>query len=228
MSNAFNRCHQLVLEVNLSDPGMNTQLQQSMLVQDGKKLRDYFSNDSQYQLFAGKLKTFAGLDIEVFSHFKPFVLISALSMQGFRCPSTLSYEMKLIEAGESRKVSVIGLETAESQLEIFDQMKNEEIERLLLDALDTDSSGNTEEARMVELYKKEDLDGLYNLMSQSGELKGHEAALLTNRNRDWSLILPGIMSAEASYIAVGAAHLPGENGVLNLLRKAGYEVEAVH
>ncbi len=228
MSSALNECNQLILEVSLNDPGMASQLQQRMLLPEGKQLRDYFSGDEPYQVFADKIKAMADLDIELFSRFKPFVLISALAMKGFSCPTTLSYEMKLIEATEPRNVPVVGLETAESQLQIFDHLSNEEIERMLLESVSDDHAGMSQEAQMIDLYKQEDLDGLYKLISQSGELKGHEAEFLTNRNQNWSKLLPAIMSKEASFVAVGAAHLPGENGVLNLLRKAGYMVEAIH
>ncbi len=227
MNKALNESNQLILEVNLSDPAMNSELQQSMLLPEGKRLRDYFSGDEKYQQFAGKLKSVADIDIELFSHFKPFVLISALTMQEYKCPTTVSYEMKLMEAVASRNVPVSGLETAVSQLQIFDMMKNDEIEHLLFDAVTKDSSENEQEAKLISLYKQEDLEGLFQLMSQSAELKGHEAALLTIRNQNWSTVLPAMMRREPSFIAVGAAHLPGKEGVLNLLRKQGYTVDAV-
>jgi len=206
---------------------MNANMQRRMLLPAGTKLRDYFSGDETYQLFASKLKSIANIDIERFSHFKPFVLISALTMQEYTCPVTVSYEMKLMEAVAPRNISISGLETADSQLEIFDLMKNDEIERLLLDAVSSDSSDHAQEAAMITLYKQEDIEGLYELMVQSDELKQHEAALLTTRNQHWSTLLPTAMQKEPSFIAVGAAHLPGEQGVLNLLRKQGYSVDAV-
>jgi uncharacterized protein YbaP (TraB family) len=227
MNKALNESNQLILEVNLSDPAMNANMQQRMLLPAGTKLRDYFSGDETYQLFASKLKSIANIDIERFSHFKPFVLISALTMQEYTCPVTVSYEMKLMEAVAPRNISISGLETADSQLEIFDLMKNDEIERLLLDAVSSDSSDHAQEAAMITLYKQEDIEGLYELMVQSDELKQHEAALLTTRNQHWSTLLPTAMQKEPSFIAVGAAHLPGEQGVLNLLRKQGYSVDAV-
>ena len=79
MNKALNESNQLILEVNLSDPAMNANMQQRMLLPAGTKLRDYFSGDETYQLFASKLKSVANIDIELYSHFKPFVLISALT-----------------------------------------------------------------------------------------------------------------------------------------------------
>ena len=51
--------------------------------------------------------------------------------------------------------------------------------------------------------------------------------MLDNRNADWLTKMPGIMNEKPTLFAVGAGHLLGENGALNLLRKAGYTVEPV-
>ncbi|GHT71951.1 hypothetical protein FACS189455_4730 [Bacteroidia bacterium] len=47
------------------------------------------------------------------------------------------------------------------------------------------------------------------------------------RNDAWMKKLPGLMKDKSSFIAVGALHLVGEEGLLNQLEKAGYKVEAV-
>lgn len=54
-----------------------------------------------------------------------------------------------------------------------------------------------------------------------------EDALIYNRNADWLKKMPALMAQKPTFFAVGAGHLPGERGVLNLLRKAGYTVEGV-
>ena len=69
---------------------------------------------------------------------------------------------------------------------------------------------------MDELTKKEDM-GIQNFTDM----------LLYNRNENWAKKLEGLMAKNALVIAVGAGHLPGERGVINLLRKAGYIVEPV-
>ena len=53
------------------------------------------------------------------------------------------------------------------------------------------------------------------------------AMLLTARNLAWMKKIPPLMSSKSTLFVVGALHLPGPDGVLNLLRQAGYTVEAV-
>ena len=54
-----------------------------------------------------------------------------------------------------------------------------------------------------------------------------DAQIINNRNADWLTKMPAIMSAKPTFFAVGAGHLPGDKGVLNLLRQAGYNVEGM-
>ena len=51
--------------------------------------------------------------------------------------------------------------------------------------------------------------------------------MIYNRNQAWAEKLPSIMKTAPTFVAVGALHLPGEKGVLNLLKKQGYTVEPV-
>ena len=53
------------------------------------------------------------------------------------------------------------------------------------------------------------------------------AQLIDNRNADWAKKMPAIMAAKPTFFVVGAGHLPGAKGVLQLLKDAGYTVEAV-
>ena len=54
-----------------------------------------------------------------------------------------------------------------------------------------------------------------------------EDQLIYNRNADWVAKMPDIMASKPTFFAVGAAHLPGDKGVLQLLRNAGYTIEGV-
>ncbi len=54
-----------------------------------------------------------------------------------------------------------------------------------------------------------------------------EEALLTRRNNNWIPVMEANMKEGGCFFAVGAAHLPGTNGVLELLKKAGYKVKPV-
>ena len=228
MQTALNNSKQLILEVNLNDPAIAQEYQTHMTLPEGTELKNYFSNEDEYRQFAERLQSYTDMDISLFSKFKPLVLLSALSMKSFACSATSSYETNLMDLAKAAHIPIRGLETALSQFEIFDHLTNEEIKELLFEGLEESrpEKGNKEEQMMV-LYKNQDIDGLYNLLSSSKELKGHEQEFLINRNINWVKDLPKLMDEKPCFIAVGAAHLAGESGILNLLAKEGYRVEPI-
>jgi uncharacterized protein YbaP (TraB family) len=58
-------------------------------------------------------------------------------------------------------------------------------------------------------------------------MAGYEDLLLINRNKNWIPVMEKAMSTQATFFAVGAGHLPGKDGIISLLRNAGYTVNPV-
>lgn len=78
---------------------------------------------------------------------------------------------------------------------------------------------------MVDVYRQQDLERMDSLMHKSDPgMEEYMDILLYDRNRRWAQDMPGIMEGKTILFAVGAGHLPGEQGVINLLREKGYKV----
>lgn len=123
-----------------------------------------------------------------------------------------------------------GLETLEEQMKVlFDKPMNRQVDELmcLIDHADFYAMN------MEELTKAFYAQDLAKLQQVSDEKIGgscdptaaEEAALIYDRNAAWIKKMPAIMAEKSTFFAVGALHLPGDKGVLNLLKKAGYTVE---
>jgi uncharacterized protein YbaP (TraB family) len=84
---------------------------------------------------------------------------------------------------------------------------------------------------MNSLYKKGDLQGLYSLSKRknsAADMTDDEyIKLVDERNFEWLKQLPQLMKNSSCFIAVGALHLAGENGLVDQLRKMGYKVKPV-
>jgi uncharacterized protein len=65
------------------------------------------------------------------------------------------------------------------------------------------------------------------MISASPDMAGFEDLLLVNRNMNWIPVMEKAMLAQGTFFAVGAGHLPGNEGVISLLKKAGYTVVPV-
>lgn len=79
-------------------------------------------------------------------------------------------------------------------------------------------------------YMTQDIEKVRQLMIDPdlGLEPEDEAKMLTNRNINWVNQLKTILPQKSAFVCVGAGHLPGENGVLNLLRQAGYTITPVN
>lgn len=86
--------------------------------------------------------------------------------------------------------------------------------------------------RMAKAYYAQDLKALKEVMDEKlnntcDATPEELAALIDNRNADWAHKMPAIMAAKPTLFVVGAGHLPGDKGLLTLLKGAGYTVESV-
>ncbi|MBR5332157.1 MAG: TraB/GumN family protein [Muribaculaceae bacterium] len=78
-------------------------------------------------------------------------------------------------------------------------------------------------------YMTQDIEKVYqSMINPDFGLKAEaEAKMLTNRNKNWVNQLKTILPQQSVFVCVGAGHLPGDKGVLNLLREAGYTITPV-
>lgn len=225
MVSALESTNQLVLEVNLYDPESQAAFSKGIMLPEGSSLKDMLNSEADY-LHLEKALQQKGLDINEYNSLRPIVLLSLMSMKSFGCDNTVSYESKLMEQVNARSLKTIGLETAEFQLNLFNGLSKQEISEMLIAAAD-DVNNNERVNRMVELYKAQNIKGLHEFIVESPEMKANIEKFLYQRNKNWAKALPKIMESNNSFIAVGAGHLAGKEGLIELLIKAGYKVEAV-
>ena len=83
--------------------------------------------------------------------------------------------------------------------------------------------------KMMEIYKSKDIEGMLKMMDDSDNkiTSENQDVLLNNRNKNWIPIIIKTIKDKPTFFGVGAGHLAGEEGVIKLLRKQGYKVEAV-
>ena len=122
----------------------------------------------------------------------------------------------------------IGLETIDEQIELlFNSPLTEQAEGLL-EACKKDDLFTVQSSALVEAYMAQDLSELERIFTDP-ELGGDDAeamdALIYDRNRNWAEKLVKMMPERAALVCVGAGHLPGDQGLLQLLRDRGYTVE---
>lgn len=132
-------------------------------------------------------------------------------------------------AGSELGKMVYGLETVDDQLKML--LRSIAIERqaeILIETIRNTDNIITENAKLDSLYVQGNLEGLYDMLIETEDMTEAEKFLLVDeRNHDWLPKIEEHIKQEPCFIAVGALHLPGNDGLINLLRKAGYKVKAV-
>jgi uncharacterized protein YbaP (TraB family) len=142
-----------------------------------------------------------------------------------------SYELELTQMAKTQEKPIVGLETAEFQMSLFDSIPYRDQADMLLETLrsEADSTGMGALDRMIELYVSQDIVGMQSMMKEeeAGGIGDYEELLLLKRNRNWIPVMSNLMAEGTTFFAVGAGHLAGEEGVIALLRAAGYTLKPI-
>ncbi|MGV3529027.1 MAG: TraB/GumN family protein [Flavisolibacter sp.] len=162
--------------------------------------------------------------------FKPLLAASLIAEQQAKtCDNMIAMEQLIMEEAKANDKKIKGLETMDYQLSIFDKIpyKLQAAELYKMITQPEKSDGN-EIKKLTDAYRAQELNTLEELTkSEDMGIKNFSDLLLYDRNKNWAAQLKEIMPEGSFVFAVGAGHLPGEKGVINLLRKAGYTVEPV-
>jgi len=225
MESRFDSCNVLVTEVLIDIP-LKEQLEmaQRIMLPDNKTYREYLSDSSYARLKAYVVDSLSIKEkrFETYTRIKPAFFPGLVLNELLEKPT--AYEKELTKAAKKLDFALFGLETIHEQLDVLELISNEELFEYLSEAeLDL----ITEYDLLLSRFLDQDINGLYDFVKEDTTINSFEADLLTKRNKKWIPKLDSLMKNNTCFIAVGAGHLPGEDGLLNLLRKTGYNVEAI-
>ena len=223
---ALEQSQQLYLEIDMDDDEEMGWLQTSFHLKD-KTLYDLIDDDKEKEIDR-LLREQVGMGLKHFKQTRPFAIYSILAYKAAGCVLPVTYEDELIKIVAERDLSVFGLETVRQQMEMVEKSGMDDANSLL-EQLRMQDENVRIFAELVAHYRQEDLGGLETLMLEQAEEMGFSMEyLLDERNQQWVEKMPDIMREKSTFFGVGAGHLVGSNGVIALLRKAGYTVEAIH
>lgn len=222
---AFNESERLVMELDVSDPQLMAKMQQ-ISVNPGMKNLQSDLDPEDAKILDEFLIAHYGVGLAQLGVLKPFILSTMAMVKTITCEELQGYEPFFVEEATKSKKSIVGLETPEYQIGIFDQIPQDAQLSELIKML-KEGTGGEEYRKLVTQYFAEDINGLYELMNADGTMKEFREIMLDNRNVAWISKLEEEMKAKKLFIAVGAGHLGGEKGLVSLLREAGYQVTPI-
>jgi uncharacterized protein YbaP (TraB family) len=216
---------QVFFEIDMDDPQLMMKSQKLMMSADGKKLKDIMK-ESDYKVFSEYFKGISGMEVSVFGTAKPMLYMSFALIKSVGCPMPISYEEYFVRKAKIEKKEVLGLETIEDQVAVIDRATTEQQVEWLMDAVK--ENGNAIYDQMIDLYKKQEIEALTKIISeQMVGMKGMQDQLLDKRNQNWIPVFEQNIKQKSTFFAVGAGHLGGEKGVLQLLQQKGYTLKSL-
>ena len=218
-------------------------MQQAMMLPNGMTLDKLLTADEMSRLNA-YMKSVLGMDLtnpllsQQMGNLTPQALSTTLSLLSYMKKSGQfdpqnSFDDYFQKEARANGKGVGGLETLAFQIEtLYKGATMERQKEQLMCLVDNAAFMDEMAGSVISAFYAQNIDAikaamdvkLHNSCDSSPE---EEDGLIYNRNADWITKMPALMAQKPTLFAVGAAHLPGEKGVLNLLRKAGYTVEGV-
>jgi uncharacterized protein len=228
---AFDASKRIVLEIDLNriSPGVAQKLTLDKAVyRDGQTLQQNVSQET-YQL-AEQRASKLGIDMRVMAPMKPWFValtLAAIKFQQIGLDPNLGVDHYLAERAKRSGKSTSGLETLEFQIGLLDQLSKRDQESLLretvveLDLLDTNIN------QIVQAWLKGDSDSLEALLlAGMKEYPEVHEKIIVDRNRRWVPQIEKIFAqGDGGMVVVGAAHLIGKDGVIEMLKARGYRLE---
>ena len=225
---ALDKTQQLYLELDMDDKSMQMQMMKYMMMKDGAKLSTLLSPED-FKILDEFIKKNLNMSVKLFDSFKPFMISSMLFPKMLDCKSQ-SVESELMKITKEQNEEIFGLEKAEDQMKVFDEISyQDQADELLKTVKDNLEKDKKEFQEMITIYQNKDIEGMLKMMSDSDNkiTSENQDILLNDRNKNWIPIMIKTMKDKPTFFGVGAGHLAGEEGVIKLLRKKGYKVEAV-
>ncbi len=228
---AYEASDVLMLEVDMKAmlaPETQQMIMAKALLKGDQTLEGLLQPDV-YALLSAEL-TEAGLPAPVTQKFKPWfatMTLMLLKMQAMGFDPTLGLDQYFYNKATADQKPVIGLETVKFQIDLFDALAEENQNAYIKRALKELDLFETMLDQLMKAWKAGNIEELGKLMQESfEEHPGLYERFVIDRNKNWVKKIDREASEKKTHmIVVGAAHLPGKEGLIELLKQKGYSVE---
>jgi len=217
------KSEKLVLEIDLSNPNLMAEMV-PLLSMQGKSLKDLLTPE-EFEIADRFFTDSLAMPLALFENMKP-LFISTMIIPFLIGEEVFSYEEYLKTQAQSFGLAMGGLETVEEQMGYIDRISLEDQARMFMEQFRDISKTRSTLNELISIYMLNDAQVIYDFGKEhSAELPEFSEYLLAERNQNWIPQIIQFGAEQPTFVAVGAGHLGGENGVINLLRKAGFRVE---
>lgn len=228
LESALRRKDVFIMEVVLDDSAL-ARISASMILMEGRTLDAIIGED----LYAKTVRAASnrGIPEIALKRMKPWAVVSVLSTPKSQTGQFM--DVKLYGMAREQNKQVVGLETVEEQILLFDSMPTADQVALLKETLNHEEKLSEMFEKLIETYISGDLKKVAELgksfMAAENPELTERILKRFNEDRNYRMVdrmLPYLVAGDA-FVAVGAMHLPGKNGIIDLLKMKGFKVSKV-
>ena len=225
VTNAFNSCDAFAMEILMSEVKPET-MQKVILMKDNSL--DKLMSAEDYKLLSDVFKEKMGTSIMLYNIMKPFFLSSQIQVANMPKDMDEALDMHLLKKAIKDGKATYGVEKFEDQINAVDKISLEDQVKMLLDVVKDTTKSNDEFEELIKTYLSMDIEAMQKQIQEEESLpKEFEKIFLTDRNKVMAKSIKKLSKKHSIFVAVGAAHLPSEEGVIQLLKNYGYTVKPI-
>lgn len=228
---AFNSAKMVVSEVVLNNLDATPAIRKAALLPDTITIRGLL-NQAEYEFVNQELTNTLRMSLDNLNKMHPSLISKLYELELYK-----KYEhfeentqsdtyFQLVAAKKGKPIA--GLETVEQQVKLLFPENIKKETQLLVASIRNKEMLIQEMREMNRLYREGNLDALEVLANQSNKQwnvsEEENKKLIDDRNINWVKQLPDLIKNNSCFVAVGALHLPGNKGLIKLLKNEGYKV----
>lgn len=223
-TSTFDSCELVALEINL-DAAVFEGIFEMLVASPDYQITDYLSNED-YEKLSAWLKNEHGMKLSRFEKIKPIFFYFLINDFGPGSNDQVFLDAYIYNLAKETNKEQVGLERAIDQVSAFDDIPYKDQFDLLLASLDSKKQNTKAYNKLLKAYLKQDLAKLEKNLSGEMPHSFYEK-LIKNRNLNMLEAMLPLIDEKSTFVAVGAGHLIGEDGLIQLLRNKGYKLTPV-
>ena len=226
---AFNQAEIYAMELNMDSVDQSALL--SKLIMDSTHSLKTLLTADEYAVVSDFFRDSLGQALFMFEKMQPLFTTQMVALRDLEAQQTDALDIYFFKEAKKQKKQTIGLEKTMEQIDAFSAVPYKLQAKGLVDAVsDYGKEGELEMDVMMKYYVEGNLDKLLEMTTKNEDdeemAKIFNDIFLVKRNYNMADRAEPYIKKGSTFIAVGAAHLPGKEGVIGLLRKKGYKVIA--
>ena len=228
---AFNSAKMVVSEVVLNNLDATPAIRKAALLPDTITIRGLL-NQAEYEFVNQELTNTLRMSLNNLNKMHPSLISKLYELELYKkyehfdenTQSDTYFQLVAAKKG----IPIAGLETVEQQVKLLFPENIKKETQLLVASIKNKEMLIQEMREMNRLYREGNLDALEVLANQSNKQwnvsEEENKKLIDDRNINWVKQLPDLIKNNSCFVAVGALHLPGNKGLIKLLKNEGYKV----